>query len=252
MAQPGTFVVDIETVGQDLEGISPRAKEILLNVEPDDEARRADDIRHLQLMKAILGDRKGQEAVDSLGLNPDTLASTRESNKRQRVLDMLGLDPCTGRIICIGVHSIELDRSRAYCQADERELLANFWHDMGQFRPQRFITFNGKSFDFPYINMRSAILEVPIPRDIVLDTRRFSTERHFDVREILTNYERYKKGTLEYFCEIFGVPSPKDGISGANVGEYFKAGKLEEIAQYCLGDCKATAALYLKLKPYYR
>ena len=35
-------------------------------------------------------------------------------------------------------------------------------------------------------------------------------------------------------------------------GEYFKAGKLEEIAQYCLADCRATAALYLKLKNYYR
>jgi DNA polymerase elongation subunit (family B) len=171
---------------------------------------------------------------------------------RQKVLDCLGLDPCTGRIICIGVHWIELDRSRAYSQSDERELLANFWNDIGQIRPQRYVTFNGKSFDFPYINIRSAIHGVPIPRDIVLDTRRFSTDRHFDVREVVTNYERYRKGTLEFFCEIFGVPSPKNGINGKNVGEYFKAGRLEEIARYCLADCKATAELYMKLKNYYR
>jgi DNA polymerase elongation subunit (family B) len=171
---------------------------------------------------------------------------------RQKVLDCLGLDPCTGRIICIGVHWIELDRSRAYSQPDERELLANFWNDIGQIRPQRYVTFNGKSFDFPYINIRSAIHGVPIPRDTVLDTRRFSTDRHFDVREVVTNYERYRKGTLEFFCEIFGVPSPKNGINGKNVGEYFKAGRLEEIARYCLADCKATAELYMKLKNYYR
>jgi DNA polymerase elongation subunit (family B) len=208
MGQPATLVIDIETVGQDPEVIPARAREILLDVDTEEE--------------------------------------------RQKVLDCLGLDPCTGRIICIGVHWIELDKSRAYCQPDERELLANFWNDMGQIRPQRYVTFNGKSFDFPYINIRSAILDVPIPRDIVLETRRYNTERHFDVREVMTNYERYKKGNLEFFCEIFGVPSPKNGITGKTVGEYFKAGKLDEIAKYCLGDCKATAQLYLKLKNYYR
>jgi DNA polymerase elongation subunit (family B) len=208
MGQPATLVVDIETVGQEMETIPARAREILLDVETDEE--------------------------------------------RTKVLDCLGLDPCTGRIICIGVYWIELDKSRAYCHDDERELLANFWNDMGQIRPQKYVTFNGKSFDFPYINIRSAINGVPVPRDVVLDTRRFSTERHFDVREVMTNYERYRKGTLEFFCEIFGVPSPKNGINGKNVGEYFKAGKLDEIAKYCLGDCKATGQLYLKLRNYYR
>jgi DNA polymerase elongation subunit (family B) len=208
MSQGATLVIDIETVGQEPEVIPERAREILLNVDSDDD--------------------------------------------RQRVLEGLGLDPCTGRIICIGVHWIELDRSRVYCQADERELLANFWSDIGQIRPQRFVTFNGKSFDFPYINIRSAIMGVPIPRDVFLDTRRFSSDRHFDVREILTNYDRYRKGTLEFFCEIFGVPSPKDGINGSSVGDYFKAGYLDKIAQYCLADCRATGELYLKLRNYYR
>ena len=198
--------------------------------------------------------------IETVGQDPDTIpARAREillnvatEEDRQKVLDGLGLDPCTGRIICIGVHLLELNRSRAYCQPDERELLANFWSDIGQIRPQRFVTFNGKSFDFPYINIRSAILDVPTPRDVVLDMRRFSIDRHFDVREVLTNYDRYRKGTLEYFCEIFGVPSPKNGISGSTVGEHYKAGKIDEIAQYCLADCRATGELYMKLRNYYR
>jgi predicted PolB exonuclease-like 3'-5' exonuclease len=48
------------------------------------------------------------------------------------------------------------------------------------------------------------------------------------------------------------VPSPKDGISGSKVGEFYKAGRLDDIARYCLADCKATGQLYLKLKNYYR
>ncbi len=182
--------------------------------------------------------------IETVGQDPERIPSrAREilldvasDEDRQKILESLGLDPCTGRIICIGVHWLELDRSRLYCQADERELLANFWSDIGQIRPQRFVTFNGKSFDFPYIN--------------ILDTRRFSTERHFDVREVLTNFDRYRKGTLEFFCEIFGVNSPKNGINGSKVGDYFRQGRLDEIAHYCLADCRATGELYQRLKNY--
>src|SRR5262245_36571462 len=109
MSSSTTLVIDIETVSQDVEQIPERAREILFDVETDED--------------------------------------------RQRITECLGLDPCTGRIVCIGVYWIELDRGRVYCQADERELLANFWSDIGQIRPQRFVTFNGKTFDFPYINV---------------------------------------------------------------------------------------------------
>src|SRR5262249_37745198 len=90
--------------------------------------------------------------IETVGQNPEEIpARAREillevenEEARQRVLEGLGLDPCTGRIICIGVYWLELERARAYCQQEERELLANFWSDMGQIRPQRFVTFNGK------------------------------------------------------------------------------------------------------------
>jgi len=194
----------------------------------------------------------GQETEQIPSRAREILLNVPTDEDRQRVLENLGLDPCTGRIICIGVFWLELDKVRAYCQPDERELLANFWADLGQIRPQRFVTFNGKSFDFPYINIRSAIMGVPTPRDIQLDTRRFSTDRHFDVREVLTNYDRYRKGTLEFFCDIFGVPSPKNGIDGSKVGDFFRAGKIDDIAHYCLADCRATGALYERLRNYYR
>lgn len=172
--------------------------------------------------------------------------------EREEIEDRFALDPCTGRIICVGVYWLELDRPRAYCQQDEVELLAKFWADLAQIRPTRFVTFNGKSFDFPYINVRSAILGVASPRDVVLDTRRFATDRHFDVREALSNYDRYRKGTLEFFCEVFGVSSPKSGLDGSKVGQYFDEGRLDEIANYCLADCKATAELYRKIQSYFR
>ena len=194
----------------------------------------------------------GQDASEIPERASEIMMAGLNAEEQTAVRERFGLDPCTGRIVCVGLYWLEVDRSRAYCQTDERELLSNFWADLAQVRPTRFVTFNGKSFDFPYIIVRSAILGVMAPRDVLLDTRRFATDRHFDVREALTNYDRYRKGTLEYFCQIFGVASPKNGMDGSHVGEYYKAGRIDEIAEYCLADCRATGALYERIRHYYR
>jgi DNA polymerase elongation subunit (family B) len=208
------LVIDIETVGQKVEGIPSRAVEILF--------------RSLQRMEG------SEEDVEA---------------RKQEMIGRFGLDPTTGHIVCIGLLDVERDKEEAFYGTDEKVILQSFWEFLGKARPRLFVTFNGKSFDFPYINIRSAILE--IPPTMLLPTRRYSADPHFDVREVLAGDDRHRRGSLEYFCEIFGIASPKGQMDGSQVGEAFEQGRLEEIARYCLADCRATAALYQRLKPYY-
>ena len=55
-------------------------------------------------------------------------------------------------------------------------------------------------------------------------------------------------GNLDFYCSLFGIPSPKQGLSGDQVGEAYAQGRLEEIAEYCRADVEATGALYLRVK----
>ena len=71
----------------------------------------------------------------------------------------------------------------------------------------KIITFNGKSFDIPFIKIRAAILGIQIPP---LSSRKYETDRHFDVREILTNFGANQKGTLKEWSIVFGCEPPKD------------------------------------------
>lgn len=208
------LVVDIETVGRSEEEIPPRALEILF--------------RSLRQPEA------SEEEIEA---------------RRREAIDRFGLDPTTGRIVCIGLLDLETSRSEAYSGTDERGLLASFWQFLDRRRPEVFITFNGKSFDFPFINIRSAILGVA--PTLPLPTRRYSTQPHFDVREVLAGNERHRRGTLDYFCAIFGIPSPKAALDGTQIGDAFRAGRHEEIGAYCLEDCRATAALYERLEPFF-
>jgi hypothetical protein len=205
------IVLDIETVGQKPEEIPQRALDYLL--------------------RALERDR------------PDPPELER---RREDFFSRLGLDPTTGRIVCVGVLDSESSIERTFSQEDERELLESFWRWLDGERPSLFVTFNGRRFDVPYLHVRSAIHGIDPPFVIPLGS--FS---HFDVREALEGEDRRRRGGLDYFCAVFGVPSPKTEMDGTQVGQAYQEGRIEDIERYCLADCRATLALYRRLKPFY-
>ena len=120
------LVVDIETVGRGVDEIPARALDILF--------------RSLRRPEA------SEEEIEA---------------RREEAIERFGLDPTTGRIVCIGLLDAQSTRKEAYYGTDEKVLLTSFWEYLARNKPEFFVTFNGKSFDFPYINIRSAILEIP-------------------------------------------------------------------------------------------
>jgi hypothetical protein len=67
----------------------------------------------------------------------------------------------------------------------------------------------------------------------------------------MTFYGTTRKFNLDFYCKAFGIRSPKsEGITGADLGPLFRAGRFREIAAYCLGDIIATAELYRKWESY--
>ena len=179
------------------------------------------------------------------------------------------LSPFTGHIVTIGVINVDSGRScafyevpgqeqivtrrdgdRTYISGGEREILEKFWEYMGA--DDRFITFNGRQFDGPFLMIRSAILGVRPTRDVV--GRRYQFHPNCDLREVLnfqgTINSRQMRFNLDLACKAFGITSSKsDGMDGRSVELLFRAGRYEEIANYCLEDVRATAELYLKLAP---
>ena len=150
----------------------------------------------------------------------------------------------SGRVIVIGMHNPDTLKSRVLAGDDEAEILGQFWDLVKSF--ELTITFNGKQFDYPYLKMRSAMHG--IKPSVALDCRRFTRHPHYDLREILSNFGAWRHGGLDFYCSLFGVPSPKQGLSGDKVGEAYAQGRLQEIADYCQADVEATGALYMKVR----
>ncbi len=185
--------------------------------------------------------------------------------------DGLGFSPLTGEIVAIGVYDTEKNKGVVYYQSPdietqeyrqenfifksitETEMLKNFWQGASKY--QEFISFNGRSFDAPFLMLRSAVHE--IRPTVNLMARRYLSSyqqeiRHVDLMDQLTFYGAVRRrGNLHLYCQTFGIKSPKDrGITGDDVQRLFQEKKYQEIAEYNSWDLIATFELYQKWLKY--
>ncbi|HEX6642502.1 MAG TPA: ribonuclease H-like domain-containing protein, partial [Thermoanaerobaculia bacterium] len=178
------------------------------------------------------------------------------------------LSPFTGKIVAIGVVNAETGRScamyevpgqtevitqkdgnRTMISGTEGQILEKFWEYLD--KDDRFISFNGRQFDGPFLMIRSAIRGLPPKRDLVGNRYRFHP--NCDLREVLnfngTINPRQMRFNLDLACKSFGIVSSKtEGMDGRAVETLYRAGRHEDIATYCLEDVRATCELYLKLE----
>ncbi|HEY5611160.1 MAG TPA: ribonuclease H-like domain-containing protein [Thermoanaerobaculia bacterium] len=217
------LVIDIETVGTPWEEHDPYVREYLI---------------------------QGKSEVEA------------EEEKRRGALS-----PFRGRIVAIGVINAGDGRScalyevpgqeelqtrrdglRTFISGSEKQILEKFWEFLG--KDDRFISFNGRQFDGPFLMIRSAINGVVPKRDLV--GYRYAFHPNCDLREALNFWgslnSRQVRFNLDLACKSFGISSSKrEGLDGRAVETMYRAGKYEEIATYCLEDVRATSELYQKL-----
>lgn len=199
-----------------------------------------------------------------------------ESEEEYRVAledlkNWLGLSPLTGEIIVIGVLDFEKNKGAVYFQApgenikefeednikykqcSEKEMLESFWK--GALQYSDFVSFNGRSFDIPFLMIRSAIYGIRPTKDLMRGRylyQQTSDAKHIDLLDQLSFYGAVRRrGNLHLWSRVFGIKSPKaEGITGDDVGKLFYEKKFLDIARYNVRDLQATAKLYEYWKNY--
>jgi len=105
------------------------------------------------------------------------------------------------------------------------------------------ITFNGRSFDGPFLSLRSARHLIHPAKNLF--GYRYDHRVHCDLLEQLTFYGATRRYTLDFYAKFFGILSSKDeGIDGSMISELYQSGKYLEIARYCARDLMTTAKLF--------
>jgi 3'-5' exonuclease len=146
-----------------------------------------------------------------------------------------------GRIICIG-YAIDDDETDCLV-GDEKEILRKFWSIAKDAR--LFVGHNLMEFDLRFIFKRSIIHNIRPSRE--MSFARYRSDPIFDT---MKEWEKWgSQGvSLHRLTTALGITSPKEeGIDGSKVYDYFLAGKVDEIAEYCKRDVEATRAVYKRM-----
>jgi hypothetical protein len=82
-----------------------------------------------------------------------------------------------------------------------------------------------------------------------LPLRPFALDSHFDVMRVLSNWERGDAVRLDIVAELLGLAKSPPGMDGSQVLGLWRAGRVEEIEAYCLGDVRLVYEVYLRIRP---
>lgn len=182
----------------------------------------------------------------------------------------MGFSPLTGEIVVLGVYDtdrnegvvyyqapdtgaqIEREENITYKPATEKEMLNLFWQ--GATKYKEFVSFNGRTFDVPFMMMRSAVHGIRPSLNLMRNRYLNNNQeiKHIDLLDQLSFYGAVRRrGSLHLFCELFNIKSPKTlGITGDDVGRLFKERQYKKIAEYNSWDLIATWELFEKWKQF--
>lgn len=170
--------------------------------------------------------------------------STSSSSYRRPVtfeeyLHGTSLDPNLGQILCIGV-AVD-DEITQILQGKEADILKEFW-DMAK-SAKRLIGHNAIAFDAPFLWKRSVLqgMKPSLPLNTNLTELVYDTMLAWDLAM------PRKHTSLDLLAKLFGIPTSKTDMTGAEVDAYYRAGRLEEIYAYCGRDVEVTRSVYKKL-----
>ncbi|TNE32717.1 3'-5' exonuclease [bacterium] len=197
---------------------------------------------------------------------------------------MLGLYPFTAQVVCIGLQlmegyngkyeikneaafstlpdyndeegkEIKLESGKQCLLYTERGLLDQFWKIITKYNDATLISFNGRSFDVPFLMLRSALLQIRPSRNLMNGTK-WNYPGHIDLIDELSfynpsPYSASKRFNFDFYTRAFGITSPKSaGIDGSMVSELYNNGEIATISDYCLRDINATWELFLVWQKY--
>ncbi|MFT5832099.1 MAG: DNA polymerase elongation subunit (family B) [Candidatus Paceibacteria bacterium] len=194
------------------------------------------------------------------------ISDTEKERLSEEAQEKLGLSPFTGEVVSLAMYDLERKQGVVYFVADdsvldysqdgwkykvrsEKQILEDFWESANSY--DVFVTFNGRSFDIPFLIHRSIINDVR-PSVALVGQRyitRQTTPYHVDLLDEFSFYGAMRRRpSLQLLCNSYGIPYAKEGVGGEDITELFTHKKFRDIAEKNAADVIATTELFEKWK----
>jgi predicted PolB exonuclease-like 3'-5' exonuclease len=134
-------------------------------------------------------------------------------------------------------------------------LTEHFWRGWDRYRRPTLVSFNGRTFDLPLLELAAFRYGVSVPgwfnvgaKSFEQYRNRFNLDAHIDLQELLTNFGSTRfTGGLNLAANLLGKPGKMD-VQGHMVQDLYDEGKLVEINDYCRCDLLDTYFVFLRTR----
>ncbi len=132
-------------------------------------------------------------------------------------------------------------------------IVENFWRGWVSYGKPTLVSFNGRGFDIPLLELSAFRYGIPIPDWFNMSDRtyeqkrnRYNLDSHFDLQDLFTNFGATRlNGGLNLIASLINLPGKMD-IAGHMVQNLFDKGELGEINSYCRCDVLDTYLVFLR------
>ncbi|MDR1957869.1 MAG: 3'-5' exonuclease [Planctomycetaceae bacterium] len=129
-----------------------------------------------------------------------------------------------------------------------------FWRGWQAYNQPTLVTFNGRGFDVPLLELAAFRYGIAIPHWFNLRAKtyeqprnRYNQNAHLDLCDILTNFGAARvSGGLNLMANLIGKPGKMD-TQGSMVQDLYEQGELERINNYCRCDVLDTYFVFLRV-----
>jgi hypothetical protein len=144
---------------------------------------------------------------------------------------------------------VTLDRPKFRPQVIARQ----FWKGWQAYDEPTLVTFNGRFFDLPVMELACFRYGIPVPSWFTSEgpsyqqpRNRYNQHAHLDLQDVLTNFgATMLNGGLNLCAQLLGKPG-KMGTKGNMVQDLWQAGELLRIDDYCQCDALDTYFVFLR------
>jgi len=130
-----------------------------------------------------------------------------------------------------------------------------FWQGWQHYNQPTFVTFNGRGYDLPLLELSAYRYGYSLPNWFNVDDKSFAQARnrynidsHIDLMDLITNFGASRTvGGLNLLANLIGKPG-KTGIDGSKVQDLYLNGEVQEINDYCRCDVLDTYFVFLRTR----
>jgi 3'-5' exonuclease len=131
----------------------------------------------------------------------------------------------------------------------------NFWAGWLHYHRPTFVTFNGRGYDLPLMELAAFRYGLSVPQWFNVDDKsfeqarnRYNIQTHLDLYDLLSNFGATRlTGGLNLLANLIGKPG-KTGVDGSQVQDMWNSGQQREVNDYCRCDVLDTYFLFLRTR----